>query len=197
MPQATHDAVARGLIRYCPVCDGFEFTDKSVGVIGTGGKGFREAIFLRSYTRDLTLVSSNSVHDLSETEALSLAEHGIIVVAGPVAGSSRTMIRSALLRRRQPTHSRPYIRLSDPTHVRPWHPLSERGSQTKDVFALMVIKEPRCRDFSPLETSLPVLTRSAMPWGRQGLLPRQFGTNLASERPWCVDDHRNVAAQGI
>ncbi|QKK26881.1 NAD(P)/FAD-dependent oxidoreductase [Rhizobium hidalgonense] len=86
MPKATHDdAVARGLIRYCPVCDGFEVTDKSVGVIGTGGKGFREAIFLRSYTRDLTLVSPKSVHDLSETEALSLAEHGIIVVAGPVA----------------------------------------------------------------------------------------------------------------
>ena len=37
MPREKHDeALSRGLIRYCPVCDGFEVTDKRIGVIGQG-----------------------------------------------------------------------------------------------------------------------------------------------------------------
>jgi thioredoxin reductase (NADPH) len=39
MPNDKHDeALRRGLIRYCPVCDGFEVTDKRVGIIGQGSK---------------------------------------------------------------------------------------------------------------------------------------------------------------
>ncbi|MFF0952910.1 NAD(P)/FAD-dependent oxidoreductase [Rhizobium leguminosarum] len=88
MPQATHDeAVARGLLRYCPVCDGFEVTDKPIGVLGTGTKGFKEAVFLRSYTKDLTLISPESVHDLSEIETSSLTHLGIRVEAGPVTST--------------------------------------------------------------------------------------------------------------
>ena len=48
---ADHDAaVARGLLRYCPICDGFEMTDQAVCLIGTGAHGAREAEFMRSYT---------------------------------------------------------------------------------------------------------------------------------------------------
>ena len=36
MDEELHDdALARGLIRYCPICDGYEVTDKKVGVIGS------------------------------------------------------------------------------------------------------------------------------------------------------------------
>ena len=52
MDEALHDdALARGLIRYCPICDGYEVTDKKVGVIGSGSRGVAEALFLRSYHR--------------------------------------------------------------------------------------------------------------------------------------------------
>ena len=35
MDEELHDdALARGLVRYCPICDGYEVTDKKVGVIG-------------------------------------------------------------------------------------------------------------------------------------------------------------------
>ena len=54
------DAMARGLIRYCPICDGYEVTDKSIAVIGTGERGVAETRFLRSYTADLTLVSPDA-----------------------------------------------------------------------------------------------------------------------------------------
>ena len=30
-PELHDDAMARGLIRYCPICDGYEVTDKKVG----------------------------------------------------------------------------------------------------------------------------------------------------------------------
>ena len=52
MDEELHDeALARGLIRYCPICDGYEVTDKKVGVIGSDSHGVAEAVFLRSYHR--------------------------------------------------------------------------------------------------------------------------------------------------
>ncbi len=56
-PQLHDDAMARGLIRYCPICDGYEVSDKPVGVIGTGERGAAETIFLRGFTADLTLIA--------------------------------------------------------------------------------------------------------------------------------------------
>jgi thioredoxin reductase (NADPH) len=50
-----NEAVARGFLRYCPVCDAYEITDRRVTVIGTGERGFNEAVFLRSFTDDITV----------------------------------------------------------------------------------------------------------------------------------------------
>ena len=84
---ALHDeALARGLIRYCPVCDGYEVTDKRVAVIGTGDHGTAEAQFIRTYTRDITLVSPHGDHDLSQECSAKLEDAGIARVAGPCGG---------------------------------------------------------------------------------------------------------------
>ena len=84
MPQAEHDtALARGLIRYCPICDGYEVTDKRVGVIGTGSHGMKEALFLRGYTKDVTLIAPGAAHDLDETCRAKLDDAGIRHVDGP------------------------------------------------------------------------------------------------------------------
>ena len=40
------EAVKRGLLRVCPVCDAFEAIDKRIAVIGDGALGEREADFL-------------------------------------------------------------------------------------------------------------------------------------------------------
>lgn len=85
MPSSRHDeAVARGLLRYCPVCDGFEVTDKAVAVLGFGSNGFREAVFLRSFTKDLTLVSPEPLDGLSCQERARLVELGIAIEQGPL-----------------------------------------------------------------------------------------------------------------
>lgn len=77
------DLMARGLIRYCPVCDGYEVTDKQVGVIGSGAKGVAESVFLRGYTEDVTLVAPDRAHDLDAADRARLREFGINCVDGP------------------------------------------------------------------------------------------------------------------
>jgi thioredoxin reductase (NADPH) len=84
MDEDLHDeALARGLIRYCPVCDGYEVTDKKVGVIGSGSHGVAEAVFLRGFTEDITLIAPDMAHCLSEEDQAKLAEFGIKTVDGP------------------------------------------------------------------------------------------------------------------
>jgi len=82
-----HDeALARGLLRYCPVCDGYEVTDKRIAVIGSGKHGTAEAIFLRGFTRDITLVCPQGEHELDDECSAQLAEAGIVVENGPCGG---------------------------------------------------------------------------------------------------------------
>lgn len=84
MDDALHaDAVARGLMRYCPICDGFEVTDKRIAVIGSGSHGVDEAIFLRSYSRDITLIAADGRHDLDAPQRARLADAGIAAIDGP------------------------------------------------------------------------------------------------------------------
>ena len=66
MDEDLHDeALARGLIRYCPICDGYEVTDKKVGVIGSDSHGVAEAVFIRSFTADVTLIAPDTALKLS------------------------------------------------------------------------------------------------------------------------------------
>lgn len=79
-------ALANGLLRYCPICDGYEVTDKRVAVIGTHEHGTREALFLRGYTRDLTLVSPEAEHELDPHCEAQLDAAGVKRVDGPCGG---------------------------------------------------------------------------------------------------------------
>lgn len=82
---ALHDeAVARNLLRYCPVCDGYEVTDAHVGVIGTGKRGAGEAQFMRSFTPRVTLIAPAGAHELRHSERTVLGEAGILCVDGPI-----------------------------------------------------------------------------------------------------------------
>ena len=84
MDEELHDeALARGLIRYCPICDGYEVTDKKVGVIGSGSHGVAEAVFLRGYTDDVTLIAPDKAHELSDRDRARLDEYGIDCLDGP------------------------------------------------------------------------------------------------------------------
>jgi thioredoxin reductase (NADPH) len=77
------DALSRGLVRYCPICDGYEVTDKKVGVIGSGSHGVAEAVFIRSYTADVTLIAPDTALKLKPEDSAKLKDAGIDCVDGP------------------------------------------------------------------------------------------------------------------
>lgn len=81
-----HDkAVASGRLRYCPICDGFEVTERKVAVLGTGSHAANMALFLRSYTSDLYLIAPNGMHRLDAADRVKLANAGIALLDGPAA----------------------------------------------------------------------------------------------------------------
>jgi thioredoxin reductase (NADPH) len=79
-----HDrALRRGLLRYCPICDGYEVTDSRIGVIGTGRHGAQEALFLRGFTADVTLIAPDGPHELSPDDRTALERAGVALADGP------------------------------------------------------------------------------------------------------------------
>lgn len=72
-------ALAGGQLRYCPICDAYEVTDRRIAVLGTGERGLNEANFLRSYSADITLVAPEGGHDLSMRQRQELAAAGIAI----------------------------------------------------------------------------------------------------------------------
>ncbi len=80
LPAATHEAAIRaGILRYCPICDGFEHRGRRIGVVGCDEAGAAEALFLRTYAEDITLVP-RSYAELAADERASLGRAGIAVV---------------------------------------------------------------------------------------------------------------------
>lgn len=84
MDEELHDeALGRGLIRYCPICDGYEVTDKKVGVIGSDHHGVAEALFIRGFTGDVTLIAPDKSLDLHPRDMEKLREAKVELVDGP------------------------------------------------------------------------------------------------------------------
>lgn len=57
----------------------YEVTDRRVAVLGTGERGCKEAIFLRSYTADVTLVAPENGHELDPADFRLLRDAGVEV----------------------------------------------------------------------------------------------------------------------
>jgi thioredoxin reductase (NADPH) len=80
------EALAAGLLRYCPICDAYEVTDQRVAVIGSGAHATAEALFLRGYTADLTLIAHEDSHVLDPHCQAELEAAGIARIDGPCGG---------------------------------------------------------------------------------------------------------------
>jgi thioredoxin reductase (NADPH) len=78
------DAVRQGYVRQCPICDGYEVIDQKIAVIGHGKNLFKEAIFLRNYTADLTLFALGRELDLGSRELRDLRGRNIQIIEEPV-----------------------------------------------------------------------------------------------------------------
>lgn len=78
-------AVATGKLRYCPICDAFEQTGKRIGVLGASDRAVAEALFLRSYTDDLVMLTLTQA-DLDRTDLHDIERAGVRLVRTPIAG---------------------------------------------------------------------------------------------------------------
>ena len=56
------DAIKSALLRFCPICDGFEAMSERIAVIGNDDHAARETLFLRSYSANMALLSLGAHH---------------------------------------------------------------------------------------------------------------------------------------
>lgn len=82
--QTHRRALDSGLLRYCPICDGFEATDQTIAVLGADRRGVAEALFLRTYSRDITLLTADE-DEVNEEDRRKLERAGIKLEKQPLA----------------------------------------------------------------------------------------------------------------
>ena len=82
LPHPVHEAAIKaGVLRYCPVCDGYEHRDKRIGVVGCDSNGAAEALFLRQYSHDVTLMPLSHT-ELSPAQAREMSAAGVVIETG-------------------------------------------------------------------------------------------------------------------
>ena len=78
------EATLQGLVRWCPICDGYDVQDRSIAILAPPSSGLMHALFLRTYTRDLTLLALSDHGGLDAEEIEQLEQAGIVLVTEPV-----------------------------------------------------------------------------------------------------------------
>lgn len=79
-------ATLAGLVRWCPVCDGYEVLDRNVGLIAPLDCGEAHALFLRSYSRHVTWIIQPGADVLDPSARQRLNEAGVRILETPVLG---------------------------------------------------------------------------------------------------------------
>ena len=72
------EAITRSLMRVCPICDGFEAQGRKVAVLGSGDHAAGEALFLRTWAADVSLVLTREAQ-LSDDRREALSRWGVKV----------------------------------------------------------------------------------------------------------------------
>jgi thioredoxin reductase (NADPH) len=74
-------AIKTGLLRFCPICDGFEAMRDRIAVIGMDDHAAREAIFLRAYSPNISLLTLGANHNISPDACRSLEAADVRLIA--------------------------------------------------------------------------------------------------------------------
>ena len=98
------EAVAQGAVRLCPVCDGYDVLDKRVAVVSSASNPVGHALFLRTFTTDVTLFAREKDVGLSDDDCAKLRAANVRYVSSPVAGVTMT------------DHMRPILHTVDGEH---------------------------------------------------------------------------------
>jgi len=77
-------AIQRGFIRHCPICDAYEVIGRKVAVIGYGNCSIHEALLLRRYTDDLSLLTLGKALQMPAREQEALRQAGVRIIDDPI-----------------------------------------------------------------------------------------------------------------
>jgi thioredoxin reductase (NADPH) len=90
--------IYRGGVRFCPICDGFEATDKRIAVAGPIRTALKKALFLRIYSRDVVVLPLDREARLSDDDRAALEKAGIPPPTEPLADldTSGSIIKATL-----------------------------------------------------------------------------------------------------
>jgi thioredoxin reductase (NADPH) len=86
--EGLREGIAHGAIRFCPICDGYEATDKRIGVLGPFDTAAHKALFMRTYSRDVRLFPAGGARTAElahELEQAGVANAGTPVRVDPSA----------------------------------------------------------------------------------------------------------------
>ncbi len=80
-----NDAVRRGIVRYCPICDGYEVSGKKIGVITHDVHGLSEASFIaRTYRAEVTVLTLGGPLKASDEELERAQSQGVKIQSAPL-----------------------------------------------------------------------------------------------------------------
>lgn len=82
------DAVKAGSVRLCPVCDGYDVLDKRVAVVTETNNPLGHAMFMRTFTADVTLFERSTEPAVTDAQRERLREAGVRYVAAPLKSVS-------------------------------------------------------------------------------------------------------------
>jgi thioredoxin reductase (NADPH) len=84
------DAVYSGAIRLCPVCDGFDVVDRRIAIVSSNTNPVGHAMFMRSFSHDVTLFDLHETAMLTDAEQQHLNAAGVRYESSPVREVSLT-----------------------------------------------------------------------------------------------------------
>ena len=91
--EGLEEATMSTSLRWCPICDGFEVIDQKIAILSDARNGPGHALFLRTYTADVTLFLDGSTDKISNEARHSLQVAGVQLVDDAVAQiRSRTQV---------------------------------------------------------------------------------------------------------
>jgi thioredoxin reductase (NADPH) len=78
------EAIAFGSVRLCPVCDGFDVIDKRIAVATAEVNPVGHALFMRTFSADVTLFERGPASMLDDGDRRKLAAAGVRLVESPL-----------------------------------------------------------------------------------------------------------------
>jgi thioredoxin reductase (NADPH) len=75
-------AIDTGAVRLCAICDGYEARDERIGVYGPANEAVGHAVFLRTFSRSVTVVASDT-EALSGDKVAQARDRGVVLLPRP------------------------------------------------------------------------------------------------------------------